>query len=163
MPEPAPGSPLALDALVARMPYLVWLGVGFSLDGDGGLVAHLPFAPHLIGNPVLPALHGGVTAAFLETTAVMALAWSRRSAGTDRLPPLARTINITVDYLRPGRPQDSHARAVITRCGRRFASVRVKAWQTDAARPFAEAMGHFLMAPPQSDGGSAGPGQGRVS
>lgn len=155
MPEqPDPMTADRLNALAVRVPYLAWLGIGFSLDDNHGLVAHLPFAPHLIGNPMVPALHGGVTAAFLETTAIMALAWSQRPGGNAPLPALARTINITIDYLRSGRPQDCHATAVITRCGRRFASVRVKGWQADPARPFAEAMGHFLMPVSPSDIGT---------
>ena len=32
--------------------------------------------PKLIGNPLLPAIHGGVTAAFLEVTAIVELAWT---------------------------------------------------------------------------------------
>lgn len=142
--------PEALFTAAARVPYLAWLGVGFSLDGAGRVLAHLPHADHLIGNPLLPALHGGVTAAFLETTAIISLAWARRGAdGAAGTAParlaLARTIDITIDYLRPGRPQDAWAQATITRAGRRYASVRVAAWQDDPARPFAEAMGHFLM------------------
>ncbi len=134
-----------LADFAARVPYLAWLGVHFSLDAEGGMIAHLPYAPHMIGNPAPPALHGGVTAAFLETTAIAALSLSMRD-GHGCLPKsLARTIDITIDYLRPGRPQDCHARAIITRSGRRYASVRVEAWQADPARPFAEAMGHFLM------------------
>lgn len=141
-----------LTSLAARVPYLSWLGVSFTLQ-HGEPVAHLPFAPHLIGNPTLPALHGGVTAAFLETTALIALSWSTlrarieaaADAGGAPLPRLPRTIDITTDYLRRGRREDCYASAVITRTGRRYASVRVQAWQADPARPFAEAMGHFLM------------------
>lgn len=140
-----PDSLSELADFAARVPYLAWLGINFSLDEDDGLVAHLPYAPHLIGNPLPPALHGGVTAAFLETTALAALSLTMRDAD-DRMPrALARTIDITIDYLRPGRPQDCNARAIITRSGRRYASVRVEAWQSDPARPFAEAIGHFLM------------------
>lgn len=39
-----------------------------------------------------------------------------------------------------------HARRV-NRVGRRYASVFVEAWQDQRARPFAQATGHFLMAP----------------
>ncbi len=149
MPESLRG----LEDFAARVPYLAWLGVRFDLDAEGAMTAHLPYAPHMIGNPLPPALHGGVTAAFLETTAIAALSLSMRGADGCLPRSLARTIDITIDYLRPGRPEDSHARAVITRSGRRYASVRVEAWQSDPARPFAEAMGHFLM--PRGAGGAA--------
>ena len=31
----------------------------------------MPFSPKIIGNPMLPAIHGGLTGAFLETTAIV--------------------------------------------------------------------------------------------
>lgn len=142
----------SLSELAARVPYLAWLGVHFSLDEAGGLVAHLPYAPQLIGNPAPAALHGGVTAAFLETTALAALSLSMCDAQGRMPAALARTIDITIDYLRPGRPAPCHARAILTRVGRRYASVRAEAWQSDPARPFAEAMGHFLMPHEVEDG-----------
>ena len=57
------------------VPYIAWLGIEFERKGDE-LTATLPFADKLIGNPMLPAIHGGVTAAFLEATATIELAWS---------------------------------------------------------------------------------------
>jgi acyl-coenzyme A thioesterase PaaI-like protein len=67
----------ALNALVSAVPYIQYLGVRFDRRGDE-LTAILPYADKLIGNPTLPALHGGVTAAFLEVTAVITLSWSHR-------------------------------------------------------------------------------------
>ena len=53
-----------LRALVEGVPYIRFLGVEFDRRGDE-LTAVLPFTDSLIGNPRLPALHGGATAAFL--------------------------------------------------------------------------------------------------
>ena len=106
---------------------------------------------------MLPALHGGAIGAFLEITAIMELAWAqvwermegggpaaaRIEAGD--FPPLPRTIDFTVDYLRSGLPRDAYARARVNRMGRRYASVHVEAWQDNRARLFAQATGHFLM------------------
>ncbi|MFZ1468187.1 MAG: PaaI family thioesterase [Paracoccaceae bacterium] len=141
----------ALCALVAGIPYLRFLGLRFELQGDD-LRAVLPFDPCLIGNPMIPALHGGVTAAFLETTAIVALVWQGMERhGTDA-PDLPRTIDLTVDYLRAGASCDAYARARILRAGRRYASVQVEAWQDDPARPFAQGTGHFLMPRPVTPG-----------
>jgi len=63
---------LALNTLAINVPYVAYLGVDFDRRGDE-LTAILPFQDKLIGNPLLPAIHGGVTAAFLEITAVMTL------------------------------------------------------------------------------------------
>ena len=146
----------ALAALVGGVPYLQWLGVRFDRRGDE-LTAVLPFDPKLIGNPMLPAIHGGVTAAFLEVTAIIELSWSSmwEDLETGRiapdvaipgsLPRLPKTVDFTVDYLRSGLPRDAYARARVVRSGRRYASVQVEAWQDNRARPFAQATGHFVM------------------
>ena len=146
----------ALAALVGAVPYIQFLGIQFDRRGDE-LTAVLPYADMLIGNPGLPALHGGVTASFLEVTALIGLAWSslwddlesgridpaRVAAG--QLPPLPKTIDFTVDYLRAGLPRDCYARARVIRSGRRFASVQVEAWQDNRERPFALGSVHCLM------------------
>lgn len=148
----------ALGALVRGVPYIGFLGITFDRRGDE-LTAVMPFEDKLIGNPLLPALHGGATAAFLEVTAIIGLSWAMlwdeiESGRLDpddlangRLPRLPKTIGFTVDYLRSGLPRDAYARAQVTRSGRRYASVHVEAWQDNRARPFAQASGHFLMPP----------------
>ncbi len=151
----------ALARLTAAVPYIQFLGVRFDRRGDE-LTALLPFSDLLIGNPMLPALHGGATAAFLEITAIIELAWSslweEMEAGrldpaalAETVPALPKTIDFTVDYLRAGLPRDAYARARINRQGRRYASVHVEAWQDNRARLFAQATGHFLM--PERDEG----------
>lgn len=139
----------AVDRLLAQVPYVRWLGVTVDRHGDE-LTAVLPFSDRLIGNPVLPALHGGVTAAFLETTAVLGLLWAtldgaRAAPDAEGLQRLPKTIDFTIDYLRSGLARDAYARARVVRLGRRYASVQVEAWQDTRARPFAQANGHFLM------------------
>ena len=63
---------LDLDTLgVAHAPGLLPLTAGAH-----ELTAILPYDEKLIGNPILPALHGGATAAFLEVTAIIGLSWS---------------------------------------------------------------------------------------
>ncbi len=138
----------ALGDLVSGIPYIGFLGVEFERRGDE-LTATLPYSEHLVGNPILPALHGGAVGAFLEIAAQIELAWQmywpqfEAGAKGPRLVP--KTIDFTVDYLRSGLPRDAYARAVVNRSGRRFASVHVEAWQDNRTRLFAQATGHFLM------------------
>lgn len=146
----------ALRALIGGVPYIQFMGIQFDRRGDE-LTAVLPFDDRLIGNPTLPALHGGATAGFLEVTAVIELAWQTlweemeqgrldpTTLHPTHLPRLPKTIDFTVDYLRSGLPRDAYARARVNRSGRRYASVHVEAWQDNRARPFAQATGHFLM------------------
>ncbi len=140
----------ALDQLVGGVPYIQFLGIRFDRRGDE-LTGVLPFAETHIGNPMLPAIHGGVTAAFLEVTAIIELSWSAMwgeiEAGEADIAKrgLPKTIDFTVDYLRSGLPRDAYARARVNRSGRRYASVHVEAWQDNRSRLFAQATGHFLM------------------
>jgi acyl-coenzyme A thioesterase PaaI-like protein len=143
----------ALARLVDGVPYIQFLGIHFDRRGDE-LTAILPFDEKLIGNPMLPAIHGGVTAAFLEVAAIIELSWSmlwdemeqgNSDATAASLIALPKTIDFSVDYLRSGLPRDAYARARINRSGRRYASVHVEAWQDNRSRLFAQATGHFLM------------------
>lgn len=146
----------ALQSLVQGVPYIQFLGITFDRRGDE-LTAILPYADMLIGNPAIPAIHGGVTAAFMEVTAIIELSWAliwedmETGQATDVLPRrLPKTIDFSVDYLRSGLPRDAYARARVNRSGRRYASVHVEAWQDNRSRLFAQATGHFLM--PLRDG-----------
>jgi uncharacterized protein (TIGR00369 family) len=139
------GELASLHALLDGIPYARLLGIGVAEETVAPVLV-LRFSEDLIGNVRLPALHGGVVAAFLETTALVTLVWTRQSAY------LPKTIDITFDYLRSGRPRDSYARATITKHGRRVANVRVEAWQDDPTRPIAAAHGHFLIKPNEEGG-----------
>jgi uncharacterized protein (TIGR00369 family) len=124
--------------LLDRLPYARFLGLQTQLEGDE-LIVVMPFADRLVGNPMLPALHGGSTAALLELTAIAQVALSYPRL---RLP---RPINVSVAYLRTGRPLDVSARARISRAGRRVAHVEARAWQDDPDQPIASLTAHFLL------------------
>lgn len=127
-----------LGPLVEALPYARFMGFSVRVDG-GALVTTMTYGPHLIGNPALPALHGGTLGALMESAAAFTVLWASETA------VLPKTITLTIDYLKPARPVDTHARGVITRNTRRVASVRVEAWQDDPAAPVAGAHVHFLV------------------
>jgi uncharacterized protein (TIGR00369 family) len=127
-----------LKSLFETVPYARFLGVQFELKGNE-LTAILPYKDSLIGNPMLPALHGGVVGAMMELTAVAQIYLTQN---TGKAP---KTIDISIDYLRSGRPVDTFARAHVTKLGRRIANVRVEAWQSDRGDPIAALHGHFLL------------------
>jgi acyl-coenzyme A thioesterase PaaI-like protein len=127
-----------LGAVLEAIPYVKWLGLTASREGDE-LITTLRYGDHLIGNPALPALHGGTLGALLESAAIFELLWR---AETIVLP---KVITLTVDYLRSGAPTDTHARGIITRQGRRVANVRMEAWQADRSAPVASAHAVFLV------------------
>jgi len=134
-----------LKAVLARIPYARFLGVEVELHGDE-MTAIMRYSDRLIGNPLLPALHGGTIGAFMEMTAMAQLAVAHRR---ERQP---KPIDVTVQYLRSGKPVDTYARAQIKRAGRRIATVSVEAWQEARANPIASLHGHFLLAEEVSEG-----------
>jgi uncharacterized protein (TIGR00369 family) len=129
-------------ARIAEIPYARFLGLALELSGDE-MTAVLPFKAQLIGNPVIPAIHGGVLGALMEMTALAQLAVALRAAG--RGGDFAKPIDVTVEYLRSGRATDTYARALIKRMGRRIANVHVEAWQEARDAPIAALHGHFLL------------------
>ncbi|MGO4408589.1 MULTISPECIES: PaaI family thioesterase [unclassified Brevundimonas] len=124
--------------LLDSLPYARFLDLRTQVNGNE-LTVVMPFQDKLIGNPMLPALHGGSTAALLEMTAVaqVSLTYPRL-----RLP---RPINVTVAYLRSGKPSDVYARARINKAGRRVAHVVAEAWQESRDHPIAALTAHFLL------------------
>lgn len=136
----AEGKKPDLQQLVDAIPYCRFLGIEVDRKGNE-LTTILRFDKKLIGNPVLPALHGGVVGAFLEVTAVIQL---MLEADSEDLP---KPVDIGIDYLRSGKPVDTYARAIVTKHGRRVCNVRAEAWQDERARPIAALHGHFLIRP----------------
>lgn len=120
------------------IPYARFLGLDVERRGDE-IVTIMPFKQILVGNAVLPALHGGTTGALLETAAIVQVFAEVQPVH------IPKTISITVEYLRSARAFDTFAAATVIRHGRRLASVRAEAWQKDRDKPVAAANAHFLL------------------
>lgn len=126
------------QGLFDAIPYAKFLGLSAAMHGDE-LITTMRYAEHLIGNPALPALHGGTLGALLESAAIFELLWRSETV------VLPKTVTLTIDYLRSAAAADTHARGVITRQGRRISNVRIEAWQGDRTSPVASAHGIFLV------------------
>jgi len=129
-----------IEALIDQIPYARFLGIEVDRKGSE-LTTILPFKDSLVGNEMLPAIHGGVIGAFLEITSVVQLLLD---TSCERFP---KTIDISIDYLRTGRAVPTYGRALVTRQGRRVANVRAEIWQEERMKPIAAAHGHYLLTP----------------
>jgi uncharacterized protein (TIGR00369 family) len=140
--EAAPWTPPAGDAPVldhVEIPYADYLGIRLAERGSTP-VYRLPYQPKLIGNPQLPALHGGVVAGFAESAATLHLI---AAIGGAKFP---KCIDFSIDYLRSGRPEDTFAACEIVRLGARVALVQVRCWQGKGPdQPITVARGNFLL------------------
>jgi len=129
---------LDYQGMIDLVPYARFLGLTAAMQGEE-LITTMRFGQHLIGNRSLPALHGGTLGALLESAAIYELLWRSETI------VLPKTITLTIDFLRPGAPVDTHARGVVTRQGRRVTNVRMEAWQADRSAPVATAHAIFLV------------------
>jgi uncharacterized protein (TIGR00369 family) len=81
----------------------------------------------LVGNPLLPALHGGAVASFLELAAQLAL-------GRNLLPgQTSRLISANLQFLTPARLVALRTTPQVRRIGRRVAVVHAEAFEKDGA------------------------------
>jgi uncharacterized protein (TIGR00369 family) len=135
--QPPAGSEPALPS--GQVPYVDFLGLRLTADATQPIF-RMPFDPKLVGNPYLPALHGGVVAGFAETAAILHLSQSLHGA---RLP---KAIDFSLDYLRAGRPEETFAACEVVRLGGRVALVTVRVWQRTPDTPIAVARVHVLLA-----------------
>lgn len=133
-------APAASDPVMPHspIPYVEYLGIRVAPGGPVPLF-RLPYQHKLIGNPDLPALHGGVVAGFAETAAMLHLVQALQGA---KLP---KGIDFSIDYLRSGRPVETFAECELVRVGARVALVQVRCWQSSPDNPIVVARGHFLL------------------
>ena len=135
------------QALVDFVPYARFLGIRVEAHGRE-LTFVLPENRDNVGNPTLPALHGGAVAGFMEQSAIIFLLLEM---GEPRVP---KTIDFTIDYLRAGHLRDTFAECRVTRLGRRVANLAIDAWQVRRDQPIAIARSHFLLSEEGQETGS---------
>lgn len=129
----------------ALTPYAGSLGIVVDSHDDGSPVLAYEFHATVEGRP--GNLHGGAISGLLETAGYAMLRSELSKLGRiHRLKP----INITVQFLAPGKPKRTYATARITKLGRRNANIAVEAWQDDRSRPIATAIMNILMAPEET-------------
>jgi len=96
-----------------RIPFNRFLGVRVGRAEAGLARLELPFREELLGDWKRPALHGGVISMMADIAGGMAI-WTLLEHPAARLS----TIDLRVDYLRPGRPERLIAEGTVVRAGR---------------------------------------------
>ncbi len=122
-----------------RLPFNRLLGLKVtSLNSDGGAMA-FSMREDLIGNVFHGTLHGGVISSVLDAVGGLTASASLvvRAAGLSDEKVRAMfarvgTIDLRVDYLRPGRGERFSAGGRIMRSGRKVAVVRMEMHNEDA-------------------------------
>ena len=116
-----------------KLPFNRFLGLEVHQDNFEKATISLPWQDNLMGNPYQKILHGGVTAAILDTVGgLMAMLYVAKDL--DNMPSeefqrriaTIGTIDMRVDYLRPGRGDTFTATAEMIRKGRKVAVCRME-------------------------------------
>lgn len=102
-----------------KIPFNRVLGINIVELSPGNALFSVPFRPELIGDPVRGSLHGGVISAVADTCGGCVV-WSA-IGNKDRVS----TIDLRVDYLRPGRPEELRCRGEILRLGNRVGVAKI--------------------------------------
>ena len=122
------------------IPFNNFLGMEVGALEEGFARVRIPFRSEFVGDPFRPALHGGVVATLVDATGGAAV-WSSLSIA-DRVS----TIDIRVDYLRPGRLEEVVAEARVRRVGNRVGVAQIVAFHPSAPdEHIAEAMGVYAI------------------
>ena len=109
--------------------------LGLKIDSLDPKAPRLRFdmRPELVGNPVRQILHGGVISATLDVVGGLAIAMAslanHTEKNTDETPrhfPNIGTIDLRIDYLRPGRGKYFIATGRVVRLGGRVAVVHME-------------------------------------
>ena len=123
----------AVASFFQRIPFNQVLGIELDELSSERVTMHLPMKPELIGNFVHGILHGGVISSLLDV-AGGAMALIGAFDKHQHLPPAERmsklsklgTIDLRIDYLRPGRGQRFTATATPLRAGNKVAVIRME-------------------------------------
>lgn len=107
------------------------LGMKVASLEDGACRLVVPYDPQLIGDPFRPALHGGVLSALADAAGGLAV-FSRVDYPRRRVS----TVDLRVDYLRPGRAEALHCDAHVVRVGNKVAVTNMVLWQGEGPEDY---------------------------
>ncbi len=109
------------------------LGLKIASIMPGKVIAHIAMKPELVGHFSFNRIHGGVISAGLDAMGGVAVMAAIGARHMDE-PPLQRlhrfsklgTIDLRIDYLRPGIGELFELRSEVMRLGSRVASTRME-------------------------------------
>jgi len=109
------------------IPFNKFLGIRLVHLEHGRAELEIPWRDELIGDPLKPAIHGGVISALADAAGGAAV-WSALENPMHRVS----TIDIRIDYLRPGRLEAIFAEATTARVGRSVGVADIRIFHASA-------------------------------
>jgi uncharacterized protein (TIGR00369 family) len=121
-------SPEVLRQVMEELiPFNRYIGVKLADARKGFARLEVPFRDELVGDPMRPALHGGVLSALADAAGGGAV-WT----GIEDDRARVSTIDLRIDYLRPARLVTLVAEATVVRLGNRVGVADVRLFNGDA-------------------------------
>lgn len=118
---------LVAQVMNEMVPMHRFLGLRVLEARVGYARVEVPFRDEFIGDPTRPALHGGLAATLADTAGGIAV-WTAIDAANSRVS----TLDLRVDYLARGRPEDLIAEATLIRVGSKHGVADVKLFHPSA-------------------------------
>ena len=121
------------DVYENKLPFNKVLGLRVDRLESGNVRVVFDMKPELVGNYVHGVLHGGVVSSVLDATggivASIGVVEKLQTRPSDEIAhgiSKVGTIDLRVDYLRPGLGQSFHATGTVMRSGRKVTVVRME-------------------------------------
>lgn len=126
------------DILNKMIPLHKWWGIKLIDIEDGFAKMLVPFREEFVGDPRRRSIHGGVLATAMDSVGGAA-GITTLTSHKDKIS----TIDIRVDYLQRGRPEDFFVEGKITRSGNRIIVTTMWAYHKDKNDLIAEGKGVY--------------------
>lgn len=120
---------MLIRVMEEHIPFNKFLGLRVASVKKGVVRIEIPFRPELVGDPMRPALHGGVLSMLADTCGGMAV-WSDLEGASTRVS----TIDLRIDYLRPGKLETLAAEGHVVRVGKRVGVVDIRLFHPTAEK-----------------------------
>lgn len=115
------------------IPFHKMLGLQLILIEKGRVQVLIPYKPELVGDPRTDRIHGGVISTAMDA-AGGAAGITTLSNEKDQIS----TIDIRVDYLFPGKPEDIMVEGSIVKNGKNIIFTQMRAFHRDEKEVIAE-------------------------
>jgi len=134
-----------------RVPFNNVIGMKFGVKGKDEGVVSFSMKDELVGNVMFGSLHGGVLATVIDavggfTTYLGLIDRNKSLTEMEKLERFSKigTIDLRVDYIRPGKGKNFVASAVLLRTGKKIAVTRMEV-RNEASLLIAAGAGTFIV------------------
>ena len=134
-----------------RVPFNNVIGMKFGVKGKDEGVVSFSMKDELVGNVMFGSLHGGVLATVIDvvggfTTYLGLIDRNKSLTEMEKLERFSKigTIDLRVDYIRPGKGKNFVASAVLLRTGKKIAVTRMEV-RNEASLLIAAGTGTFIV------------------